>query len=101
RDDEPPYHHSVPRWHELPHQLVQTGLEVCLCGSDHRLGHSPPVLQRLLGLIGAASFWPLTVYFPIEMYIARAKVLKLSFNWVCLQALSLACLLVSLIAAAG
>ncbi|CAI0422045.1 unnamed protein product [Linum tenue] len=35
------------------------------------------------------------------MYIARAKVLKLSFNWVCLQALSLACLLVSLIAAAG
>ncbi|CAI0459881.1 unnamed protein product, partial [Linum tenue] len=60
-----------------------------------------PFFNVLLALIGAASFWPLTVYFPIEMYIARAKVLKFSFSWMCLQALSLVCLLVSLVAAAG
>ncbi|CAI0459890.1 unnamed protein product [Linum tenue] len=60
-----------------------------------------PFFNVFLGLIGAVSFWPLTVYFPIEMYIVRAKVSKLSFSWMCLQALSFACLLVSLVAAAG
>ncbi|CAI0423628.1 unnamed protein product [Linum tenue] len=60
-----------------------------------------PFFNVLLALIGAASFWPLTVYFPIEMYIARAKVSKFSFSRMCLQALSLICLLVSLVAAAG
>ncbi|CAI0449121.1 unnamed protein product [Linum tenue] len=60
-----------------------------------------PFFNVFLALIGAASFWPLTVYFPIEMYIARAKLPKFSFSWMGLQALSLACLLVSLVAAAG
>ncbi|CAI0395095.1 unnamed protein product, partial [Linum tenue] len=60
-----------------------------------------PFFNVFLSLIGAASFWPLTVYFPIEMYIARAKVPRFSFRWTCLQALSFGCLLVSLVAAAG
>ncbi|CAI0557225.1 unnamed protein product [Linum tenue] len=60
-----------------------------------------PFFNIFLALIGAVSFWPLTVYFPIEMYIARSKVPKFSFSWIGLQALSLVCLLVSLVAAAG
>ncbi|CAI0422051.1 unnamed protein product [Linum tenue] len=60
-----------------------------------------PFFNVFLGLIGAVSFWPLTVYFPIEMYIARAKIPKFSVSWMCLQALSFVCLLISLIAAAG
>ncbi|CAI0422070.1 unnamed protein product, partial [Linum tenue] len=54
-----------------------------------------------LALIGAASFCLLAVYFPIEMYIARSKVPMFSISWMCLQALRLVCLLVSLVAAAG
>ncbi|XP_071732332.1 amino acid permease 6-like [Rutidosis leptorrhynchoides] len=60
-----------------------------------------PFFNSFLGLIGAGSFYPLTVYFPIEMYIARAKVPKFSFTWVWLKILSWACLVVSLVAAAG
>ncbi|CAL1362823.1 unnamed protein product [Linum trigynum] len=60
-----------------------------------------PFFNIFLALIGAVSFWPLTVYFPIEMYIARSKVPKFSFSWIGLQALSLVCLLVSLVATAG
>jgi amino acid permease len=60
-----------------------------------------PFFNDFLGLIGAASFYPLTVYFPIEMYIARAKIPKMSFTWVWLKILSYACLIVSLVAAAG
>ncbi|KAK4484083.1 hypothetical protein RD792_011303 [Penstemon davidsonii] len=60
-----------------------------------------PFFNDFLGLIGAASFYPLTVYFPIEMHIAQTKIPKYSFTWVWLKILSWACLVVSLVAAAG
>ncbi|CAA7021777.1 unnamed protein product [Microthlaspi erraticum] len=60
-----------------------------------------PFFNDFLGLIGAASFWPLTVYFPIEMHIAQRKMKKFSFTWTWLKILSWACFLVSLVAAAG
>ncbi|KVH99657.1 Amino acid transporter, transmembrane [Cynara cardunculus var. scolymus] len=60
-----------------------------------------PFFNSFLGLIGAGSFYPLTVYFPIEMYIARAKIPKYSFTWVWLKILSWVCLVVSLVAAIG
>ncbi|PSS17319.1 Amino acid permease [Actinidia chinensis var. chinensis] len=60
-----------------------------------------PFFNDFLGLIGAASFYPLTVYFPIEMHIAQSKMPKYSFTWIWLKILSWACLIVSLVAAAG
>ncbi|KAL4555889.1 hypothetical protein LXL04_038521 [Taraxacum kok-saghyz] len=60
-----------------------------------------PFFNSFLGLIGAATFWPLTVYFPIEMYISHAKIPKNSFTWIWLKVLSFSCLIVSLVAAAG
>ncbi|KAE8701712.1 Amino acid permease 6 [Hibiscus syriacus] len=60
-----------------------------------------PFFNDFLGLIGAGSFWPLTVYFPIEMHIAQSKIPKYSFRWVWLKIVSWVCLIVSLMAAAG
>ncbi|CAN4122455.1 unnamed protein product [Withania somnifera] len=60
-----------------------------------------PFFNDFLGLIGAASFYPLTVYFPIEMHIAQRKIPKYSFTWIWLKILSWTCLIVSLVAAAG
>ncbi|KAL2512055.1 Amino acid permease 6 [Abeliophyllum distichum] len=60
-----------------------------------------PFFNDFVGLLGAASFWPLTVYFPIEMYISKAKIPKFSFTWIWMQILSLICLTISLLAAAG
>nr|GME07611.1 amino acid permease 6-like [Ipomoea batatas] len=60
-----------------------------------------PFFNDFVGLIGAAAFWPLTVYFPIEMYIARAKIRRLSFTWVWLQILSVVCFIISVVASAG
>ncbi|GKB59213.1 amino acid permease 6-like protein [Tanacetum coccineum] len=60
-----------------------------------------PFFNSFLGLIGAGSFYPLTVYFPIEMYIARAKIPRFSLTWVWLKILSYTCLVVSLVAATG
>ncbi|KAI3774415.1 hypothetical protein L1987_48970 [Smallanthus sonchifolius] len=60
-----------------------------------------PFFNAFLALIGSTTFWPLTVYFPIEMYIVQAKIRKYSFQWIWLRALSLVCLLVSSLAASG
>ncbi|KAI7981172.1 Amino acid permease 6 [Camellia lanceoleosa] len=60
-----------------------------------------PFFNDFLGLIGAASFYPLTVYFPIEMHIAQSKIPRFSFTWIWLKILSWACLVISLVAAIG
>lgn len=60
-----------------------------------------PFFNDFLGLIGALSFYPLTVYFPIEIHIAQTKLPKYSFRWIWLKVLSWSCLVVSLVAFAG
>jgi len=32
-----------------------------------------PLFNDMLGVIGAVKFWPLVVYFPVEMYIVQKK----------------------------
>lgn len=60
-----------------------------------------PFFNAILGLLGALGFWPLTVYFPVSMHIAQAKVKKYSPRWLALQLLVLVCLVVSVLAAVG
>ncbi|KAI3508946.1 hypothetical protein L1887_23968 [Cichorium endivia] len=60
-----------------------------------------PFFNSFLGLIGAAAFYPLTVYFPIAMYISRAGISKYSFKWMWLKTIDWTCLVVSLAAAIG
>uniref|UniRef100_J3NBW0 Amino acid transporter transmembrane domain-containing protein n=2 Tax=Oryza brachyantha TaxID=4533 RepID=J3NBW0_ORYBR len=60
-----------------------------------------PFFGNVVGLLGAVSFWPLTVYFPVEMYIAQRGVARGSPRWVSLKTLSACCLVVSIAAAAG
>ncbi|RID48756.1 hypothetical protein BRARA_I05242 [Brassica rapa] len=60
-----------------------------------------PFFNAILGLIGALTFWPLTVYFPVEMHISQRKVKKYTMRWIGLKLLVLVCLVVSLLAAVG
>ncbi|KNA08084.1 hypothetical protein SOVF_165890 [Spinacia oleracea] len=60
-----------------------------------------PFFNDVVGLLGALGFWPLTVYFPVEMYISQKKIPKWTTKWVSLQILSAACLIITIAAAAG
>lgn len=60
-----------------------------------------PFFNDVVGILGAFGFWPLTVYFPIEMYISQKNIGRWSSRWVALQILSLTCLFISIAAAVG
>lgn len=60
-----------------------------------------PFFNDVVGLLGAFGFWPLTIYFPIEMYISQKKIGRWTSRWLGLQLLSITCLVVSIAAAVG
>ena len=60
-----------------------------------------PFFNDVVGILGALGFWPLTVYFPVEMYIKQRKVERWSMKWVCLKMLSGGCLVISVVAGVG
>ncbi|XP_057525020.1 amino acid permease 6-like [Amaranthus tricolor] len=65
------------------------------------LAMAMPFFNDILAFLGSLGFWPLTVYFPVEMYIAKNNIKRGSMKWFMLQLLNILCLLVSLAAAAG
>ncbi|XP_027941062.1 amino acid permease 2-like [Vigna unguiculata] len=60
-----------------------------------------PFFNDIVGLIGAIAYWPLTVYFPVEMYIVQTKLPKWSRKWICLHMLSAACFVLTMVATVG
>lgn len=60
-----------------------------------------PFFNDIVGLMGSLGFWPLTVFFPVEMYIVQKNVPRWSKKWVCLQLLSVGCFVISAAAAVG
>jgi amino acid permease len=55
-----------------------------------------PFFNAVLGLIGALGFWPLSVYFPVSMHMARLNIRRGELRWWALQTMSFVCLLVSI-----
>ncbi|CAM8930015.1 unnamed protein product [Rhodiola kirilowii] len=60
-----------------------------------------PCINDVVGLLGVIGFWSLNVFLPVEMYIVRMKIGKWSTKWISLQILSMSCLVISLVGAAG
>nr|ACG29199.1 AAP6 [Zea mays] len=60
-----------------------------------------PFFNAVLGLIGALGFWPLSVYFPVSMHMARLNIRRGEIRWWMLQAMSFVCLLISVAASIG
>ncbi|KAM7274525.1 hypothetical protein ACFE04_016391 [Oxalis oulophora] len=60
-----------------------------------------PFFNAILGLLGAISYWPTTVYFPVEMRIAQKKMKQGTTKWLGLQVMNLLCLCIAIAAAVG
>ncbi|MBA0783471.1 hypothetical protein Gotri_001180 [Gossypium trilobum] len=60
-----------------------------------------PYFNQVLGVLGGIYFWPLSIYFPVQMYFKQRNVEAWSLKWVMLQSFSLVCLPLTLFALVG
>lgn len=60
-----------------------------------------PFFNDILGFLGSVSFWPLTVYFPFQMYISRKNIARSSPRWILMQTISVLSFIVTLVSAVG
>ncbi|KAH7574703.1 hypothetical protein JRO89_XS03G0332900 [Xanthoceras sorbifolium] len=60
-----------------------------------------PYFNLVLGVLGALNFWPLVIYFPVEMYFVQKKIGAWTKQWIVLRIFSFICLLVTIIGLVG
>ncbi|KAL5548835.1 hypothetical protein UlMin_004066 [Ulmus minor] len=60
-----------------------------------------PYFNQILGVLGGINFWPLTIYFPVEMYLKQSGIQAWTAKWILLRLFSLGFLLVTLFALVG
>ncbi|XP_004294890.1 PREDICTED: probable amino acid permease 7 isoform X2 [Fragaria vesca subsp. vesca] len=60
-----------------------------------------PYFNQVLGVLGALNFWPLAIYFPVEMYFVQKKIGTWTKKWIALQAFSFVCFLVTVVGVIG
>lgn len=53
-----------------------------------------PYFNQILGVLGGIIFWPLTIYFPVEMYLSQYNIEAWTAKWVMLRIFSMVCFVV-------
>lgn len=60
-----------------------------------------PYFNQILGFLGAIQFWPLTIFFPVEMYMKQREIERWTMKWIVLRLFGLVTLLMTLFAFVG
>lgn len=60
-----------------------------------------PYFNQVIALLGSLNFWPLAIYFPVEMYFVQRKIPSWTSKWVVLKVFSIGCFLVSMFSLVG
>ncbi|KAG4402894.1 hypothetical protein GLYMA_02G303700v4 [Glycine max] len=47
-----------------------------------------PYFNQILGVLGSIIFWPLTIYFPVEIYLSQSSTVSWTTKWVLLRTFS-------------
>lgn len=60
-----------------------------------------PYFNSVLGVLGALNFWPLAIYFPVEMYFQQKNIEPWTRKWIVLGIFSSICFLVTVVGLIG
>ncbi|MCO5550374.1 hypothetical protein L7F22_003858 [Adiantum nelumboides] len=87
---------TIPKYGPFPVNLFRLVWRTAFVVFTTLVAMLLPFFNDILGILGATAFWPLTVYFPIEMYIAQMRIGKWTREWIALETVSMICLVISL-----
>ncbi|KAL6179199.1 hypothetical protein ACLB2K_050715 [Fragaria x ananassa] len=68
-----------PRFQVNPFRLCFRTVYVI---STTRIAMLFPYFNQVLGVLGALNFWPLAIYFPVEMYFVQKKIGTWTKKWI-------------------
>ncbi|KAI4307799.1 hypothetical protein L6164_030942 [Bauhinia variegata] len=60
-----------------------------------------PYFNQVLGVLGALNFWPLAIYFPVEMYFVQKNIQAWTRKWIVFRTFSFVCFLVTVVGLVG
>ncbi|XP_058782149.1 probable amino acid permease 7 [Vicia villosa] len=60
-----------------------------------------PYFNQVIGVLGCINFWPLAIYFPVEVYFVQMKIGAWTRKWIVLRIFSFACFLVTMVGLIG
>ncbi|XP_038685326.1 probable amino acid permease 7 [Tripterygium wilfordii] len=60
-----------------------------------------PYFNQIIGVLGGFIYWPLSIYFPVEMYFKQKNIEAWTTKWIVLRTFSLGCLLITSFALIG
>lgn len=60
-----------------------------------------PYFNQVVGVSGAITFWPIVVYFPVEMYLTQKRIESWKSKAIMLRVFTMVCLVVILYAFVG
>ena len=60
-----------------------------------------PYFNQVLGVLGAINFWPLAIYFPVEIYLQQRQIGAWTKQWILLRMFSFVCFLVTVMGLVG
>ncbi|XP_042520764.1 probable amino acid permease 7 isoform X1 [Macadamia integrifolia] len=81
--------------------LLRLCFRTCYVLSTTGIAIAFPYFNQVLGVLGALNFWPLTIYFPVEMYFIQKKIQPWTRRWIVFQSFSFVCLIVTLVTLVG
>ncbi|XP_020584293.1 amino acid permease 3-like [Phalaenopsis equestris] len=95
--------HTIHLWYVQPFRvkLFRLCFRTLYVVSTTGLAIAFPYFNQVLALLGSFNFWPLGIYFPVEMYFIQKNIAPWTSKWILLQVFSVVCLLVSMFALIG
>ncbi|KAK4491811.1 hypothetical protein RD792_002587 [Penstemon davidsonii] len=70
-------------------------------GSTTAIAMILPYFNQVLGVLGAFNFWPLAIYFPVEMCLRQKKIGAWTTKWILLRTFSIVCFILTMFAFVG
>lgn len=95
------YHLKLPLLPDFQLNFLRLSFRTAYVASTTVIAMLFPYFNQILGVLAGIIFYPLTIYFPVEMYLSQCNIEPWTTKWVLLRTFSIVGLLVGLFTLIG